>query len=104
MVNGSIIRIARSSTSAARASSARHPSRNRFLAELTLDLPGGTGDDAGAPQKDEDYRILSTMHSAKGQEWRAVTLLNAVNGCIPQTSPPATRPSWKKSGACCTWR
>ena len=32
---------------------------------------------------DEDYLILSTIHSAKGQEWRSVLLLNAVDGCIP---------------------
>lgn len=62
---------------------AGYPSRERFLTELTLDPPGATGDEAGAPLKDEDYLILSTIHSAKGQEWRAVTLLNAVDGCIP---------------------
>ena len=27
--------------------------------------------------------ILSTIHSAKGQEWKAVYVLNAVDGCIP---------------------
>ena len=27
--------------------------------------------------------MLSTIHSAKGQEWRAVTVLNVVDGCIP---------------------
>lgn len=35
------------------------------------------------PLKDEDYLILSTIHSAKGQEWRSVHILNAVDGCIP---------------------
>jgi DNA helicase-2/ATP-dependent DNA helicase PcrA len=62
---------------------AGYPSRERFLTELTLDPPSATSDEAGAPLKDEDYLILSTIHSAKGQEWRAVTLLNAVDGCIP---------------------
>jgi DNA helicase-2/ATP-dependent DNA helicase PcrA len=33
--------------------------------------------------KDEDYTVLSTIHSAKGQEWRIVRILNAVDGCIP---------------------
>jgi DNA helicase II / ATP-dependent DNA helicase PcrA len=60
-----------------------YPSRERFLTELTLDPPGATSDEAGAPLKDEDYLTLSTIHSAKGQEWKAVTLLNAVDGCIP---------------------
>ncbi len=59
------------------------PSRERFLAELTLDPPEATSDESGAPHRDEDYLILSTMHSAKGQEWTAVFVLNAVDGCMP---------------------
>ncbi len=58
-------------------------SRERFLAELTLDPPDATSDEAGAPHLDEDQLILSTIHSAKGQEWRCVYVLNAVDGCIP---------------------
>ncbi|MBX3603636.1 MAG: ATP-dependent helicase [Piscinibacter sp.] len=57
--------------------------RERFLAELTLDPPEASSDEAGPPLLDEDYLILSTMHSAKGQEWSAVYVLNAVDGCIP---------------------
>jgi DNA helicase-2/ATP-dependent DNA helicase PcrA len=60
-----------------------YPSRQRFLTELTLDPPDATSDEAGIPLRDENYLILSTIHSAKGQEWSAVTLLNAVDGCIP---------------------
>jgi DNA helicase-2/ATP-dependent DNA helicase PcrA len=60
-----------------------YPSRERFLTELTLDPPDATSDRAGAPLLDEDYLILSTIHSAKGQEWKSVFLLNAVDGCIP---------------------
>ncbi|MFN8626151.1 MAG: ATP-dependent helicase [Candidatus Binatia bacterium] len=62
---------------------AAYPSRERFLTELTLDPPGATGDEAGAPHLDDDYLILSTIHSAKGQEWDAVFVLNVVDGCIP---------------------
>lgn len=62
---------------------AGHGSRERFLAELTLDPPEASSDEAGVPHRDEDYLILSTMHSAKGQEWAAVIVLNAVDGCIP---------------------
>ncbi len=58
-------------------------SRERFLTELTLDPPGATSDRAGPPLLDEDYLILSTIHSAKGQEWKAVFVLNCVDGCIP---------------------
>jgi DNA helicase II / ATP-dependent DNA helicase PcrA len=59
------------------------PSRERFLSELALDPPDKTSDEAGPPLKDEDYLILSTIHSAKGQEWRSVIVLNCVDGCIP---------------------
>ncbi|WP_436644368.1 ATP-dependent helicase [Microbaculum sp. FT89] len=60
-----------------------YPSRERFLTELTLDPPQATSDLADAPMLDEDYLILSTIHSAKGQEWKSVFVLNAVDGCIP---------------------
>ncbi len=57
--------------------------RERFLTELTLDPPEASSDLSGAPHLDEDYLILSTLHSAKGQEWSAVTILNVVDGCLP---------------------
>lgn len=60
-----------------------YPSRERFLTELTLDPPDATSDQSGVPMLDEDYLILSTIHSAKGQEWKAVHVLNVVDGCIP---------------------
>jgi DNA helicase-2/ATP-dependent DNA helicase PcrA len=60
-----------------------YSSRERFLTELTLDPPEVTSDQSGAPHRDEDYLILSTVHSAKGQEWKAVHVLNVVDGCIP---------------------
>ncbi len=62
---------------------AGYPSRQHFLTELTLDPPNATSDRAGPPHLDEDYLILSTIHSAKGQEWAKVFVLNAVDGCIP---------------------
>jgi DNA helicase-2/ATP-dependent DNA helicase PcrA len=69
-----------------------YPTRERFLSEVTLDPPDGTGAEAGRPDLDEDYLILSTIHSAKGQEWEAVYVLNLVDGCIPSdmaTGKPA---------------
>ncbi|MEM5382440.1 ATP-dependent helicase [Paraburkholderia phymatum] len=60
-----------------------YASRERFLTELTLDPPDATSDESGVPLIDEDYLILSTIHSAKGQEWRNVFVLNGVDGCIP---------------------
>ncbi len=62
---------------------ATYRTREQFLTDLTLDPPSATSDEAGAPLLDEDYLILSTIHSAKGQEWKSVFVLNAVDGCIP---------------------
>jgi DNA helicase II / ATP-dependent DNA helicase PcrA len=53
------------------------------LTELTLDPPDATSDLAGVPLLDEDYLILSTIHSANGREWKSVFVLNVVDGCIP---------------------
>ena len=71
---------------------ATYPSRERFLTEMKLDPPDATSDEAGAPLLDEDYLILSTIHSAKGQEWKAVFVLNTVDGCIPSDLSVRTPP------------
>ena len=63
--------------------SGRYPTRERFLTELTLDPPAAAGDLAGDPLLDEDYLILSTVHSAKGQEWDSVYILNFADGNFP---------------------
>ncbi|GER18784.1 ATP-dependent helicase [Variovorax boronicumulans] len=62
---------------------AGYGSRERFLTELTLDPPEATSDRPGPPSLDEDYLILSTIHSAKGQEWNSVHVINVVDGCMP---------------------
>jgi DNA helicase II / ATP-dependent DNA helicase PcrA len=69
---------------------AGYASRERFLTELTLDPPQATSDPSGVPHLDEDYLILSTIHSAKGQEWKAVHILNVVDGCIPSDMATGT--------------
>ena len=51
--------------------------------ELTLDPPNAAGDLAGDPLLDEDYLVLSTVHSSKGQEWDAVYVLNVADGNFP---------------------
>jgi DNA helicase-2/ATP-dependent DNA helicase PcrA len=61
----------------------QYPSREAFVTELTLDPPQASGDLAGDPLLDEDYLILSTVHSAKGQEWEAVHVLNVTDGSFP---------------------
>jgi DNA helicase-2/ATP-dependent DNA helicase PcrA len=57
--------------------------REAFLTELALDPPSATSDLSGDPLRDEDYLVLSTVHSAKGQEWDAVHLLNVTDGNFP---------------------
>ncbi len=71
---------------------ARYATRERFLTELTLDPPAAAGDHAGDPLLDEDYLVLSTVHSAKGQEWDTVFVLSVVDGHFPSefaTGSPA---------------
>jgi len=63
--------------------SGQYPSRERFITELTLDPPHATSDLAGRPGLDEDYLVLSTIHSAKGMEWDSVYVLNVVDGSFP---------------------
>jgi DNA helicase-2/ATP-dependent DNA helicase PcrA len=57
--------------------------RSSFLTEMALDPPQATGDLSGEPYLDEDYLVLSTVHSAKGQEWEAVHILNVADGNFP---------------------
>ena len=63
--------------------SGQYVSRERFITELTLDPPDATSDLAGQPVLDEDFLVLSTIHSAKGMEWDTVYLLNVVDGSFP---------------------
>ncbi len=63
--------------------SAQFGTRERFLTELSLDPPQASGDLAGDPLLDEDWLVLSTVHSAKGQEWDAVYVLHVADGNFP---------------------
>ena len=60
-----------------------YEARGRFLSELTLDPPSSTGDLAGPPSLDEDWLVLSTIHSAKGLEFDVVHVIHAADGMIP---------------------
>ena len=61
----------------------RYKTRQRMLLEMTLDPPSSTQDFAGPPHLDDDYLVLSTIHSAKGLEWDAVYVIHAADGNIP---------------------
>jgi DNA helicase-2/ATP-dependent DNA helicase PcrA len=63
--------------------SIQYPTRERFISELTLDPPQASSDLAGQALQDEDYLVLSTVHSAKGMEWQAVYIINVVDGSFP---------------------
>jgi DNA helicase II / ATP-dependent DNA helicase PcrA len=62
---------------------ARHPSLQDALVELALDPPVSASDLAGPPRLDEDYLVISTIHSAKGLEWPVVHLPHLVDGAVP---------------------
>jgi DNA helicase II / ATP-dependent DNA helicase PcrA len=61
----------------------RFRDRQQFLSEMTLDPPTSTQELAGDPTLDDDFLVLSTIHSAKGLEWEAVTVIHAADGNIP---------------------
>ena len=61
----------------------RSGTRSQFLSDMALDPPASTQDFAADPHLDEDYLILSTIHSAKGLEWDSVFVIHASDGNIP---------------------
>jgi len=67
----------------------RYKDRQTFLAQIALDPPNSTQDLAGKPDLNDDFLVLSTIHSAKGLEWDIVYIINATDGHIP--SDMATR-------------
>jgi ATP-dependent DNA helicase UvrD/PcrA len=62
---------------------ASRPSLHDALVDLALDPPASASDLAGPPRLDEDYLVLSTIHSAKGLEWPVVHLMHLVDGAVP---------------------
>jgi len=64
---------------------AGYPSRTAFLAALALDPPSSTQDLANGSESESDALVLSTVHSAKGKEWKAVFVIWAVDGWFPSS-------------------
>ena len=52
-------------------------------AAQALDPPASTGNLAGPPMMDEDWLVLSTVHSAKGLGFDAVHVIHAADGNFP---------------------
>ena len=64
-----------------------------FVAEIVLDPPASAADLAGPPHLDDDWLVLSTVHSAKGLEWQSVHLLAAYDGNFPACMSAGTSES-----------
>ena len=99
----SVVRLADLDRLVAAAASA--PDLGAFVAELTLDPPVSTGDLAGPPHLDDDYLVLSTVHSAKGpgvagrpRHPSGRRRLSGGHGAID------ARKDSSKSSDCSTWR
>ncbi len=81
----------------------RFPHRARFLAEIALDPPAYYRRPAGPPVLDEDFLILSTIHSAKGLDWDAVYVIHAADGNIPSDMATGRWRRSRRSGGFSTW-
>lgn len=79
----------------------RYRSLEAMLVDLAIEPPNTAtaGELLAAPEATEDggrrgtaarrdQLVLSTMHSAKGLEWKAVFIIQALDGCIPMISDP----------------
>jgi DNA helicase II / ATP-dependent DNA helicase PcrA len=63
--------------------SGSYRSLENLLEDITLDPIEATAYDTEASKKDEAPLILSTIHSAKGLEWRIVFIIQCLDGIIP---------------------
>jgi len=70
---------------------ASRPSLHEALVELALDPPVSGSDLAGPPRLDDDYLVISTIHSAKGLEWPVVHLPHLVDGAVPSDMALSSR-------------
>jgi DNA helicase-2/ATP-dependent DNA helicase PcrA len=65
----------------------RYRSLNSMLSDLTLEPPTASRREGLAePSREADELILSTVHSAKGLEWRAVFVLQVRDGTFPMAA------------------
>jgi DNA helicase-2/ATP-dependent DNA helicase PcrA len=54
-----------------------------FLAEVTLEPPNQSVDDVMQTTTEDEYLVLSTIHSAKGLEWHSVFVIWLLDGRFP---------------------
>lgn len=65
--------------------SEKYTSLEDFLSDLALEPPDSSVDDVEAGSVKDEYLTLSTIHSAKGLEYKAVFIIGAVDGRFPST-------------------
>jgi DNA helicase-2/ATP-dependent DNA helicase PcrA len=54
-----------------------------FLTDMALEPPNESVVDVESPGKEEELLVLSTIHSAKGLEWKVVFIIYALEGRFP---------------------
>ena len=79
----------------------RYHQLSDFLADLTLEPPNESIIDVEAPDRDDERLVLSTIHSAKGLEWRCVSSFGSLMADSPQHTPFSPTMKWRKSGGFC---
>jgi DNA helicase-2/ATP-dependent DNA helicase PcrA len=63
----------------------RYKSMNEFLNDMAIEPPVESVAELDAESKEEEYLTLSTIHSAKGLEWKVLFLIWALDGRFPST-------------------
>ena len=63
--------------------SGQYSSLEGFLSDLALEPPDSSVSDVDEGAQKDEFLTLSTIHSAKGLEWRAVFIIGAVDGRFP---------------------
>lgn len=61
----------------------RYSSVPELLTDLALEPPNESVSEVVSPGKETEFLTLSTIHSAKGLEWRAVFIIYALDGRFP---------------------
>jgi DNA helicase-2/ATP-dependent DNA helicase PcrA len=69
----------------------RSGDRAQFLSELAIDPPSWCEDPARDPWLDEEWLVLSTMHSAKGLEFDHIYVIHASDGNVPSDMATGSR-------------
>ena len=63
----------------------RYGALEEFLADVTLEPPNESVTGIEAQDRDDERLVLSTIHSAKGLEWRCVFVIWLVDGRFPSS-------------------